>query len=97
MLIGRHQGGIKGIEVNVLIGQLTGHYRPQIKMDVVQRLDQPADVVQVAQARFAGAARFQIEDEDGRAAGAQVDALAAQIEIGLAILAVQHYLAIGLL
>ena len=64
-------------------------------MDIVEALDQPADVVQVAQDGLAHLAGVDVEDVDSRAAGAQVDPLAAQVQIGAAILAVEHHVAVG--
>jgi hypothetical protein len=95
VLAGRGQRGVKRVDVNIVVGHIAGHDRANVKMNVIQRLDQPANIIDVPQARLAGVAGFQIEHQHRRPAGAQVDALAAQMQIGLAVSAVKYYIAVS--
>ena len=92
MLLGRRQTGEELVDVDLFVGEVAGHHRAHIEVDMLQGVAEAADIVVVGEPGFTHLP-VQVEDLHGLAAGAHVDPLAAETEIVLRVATGQKHLA----
>ena len=94
MLARPSDGGIAGVEVHLEgILEIAGHDGTLEEVDVVARVDEARDVVEVQKGRVAILAALQVQQMHGGAGGAEMHAPAAQVHVVAGIAAVQHQFA----
>ncbi len=89
MLGGGGQACVILVDVEVLDRDVAAHHRPHVKVDVLEPVDQPANMIIVGERRMAQPA-VDIDDVDGRAAGAHVDPPSPDDDIMIARAPRQH-------
>ena len=96
-MLGRpRHAGVERVEVHILrLDRVARGERSLEEMDVVERVGNARGIVEVLHRRLAVLARGGVVDEDGRARGAEMDAVAAGPEIVLRVLAVERDVAGG--
>src|SRR5690606_30907815 len=88
---GAAQQGVRGVDVEVeVVGNVGGHRAAGEPADVGESIDQSGEVVDVLKGRGAVAAGLEVQRLHRGAAGAEVDALAADFEVVLRIATVEH-------
>ena len=77
---GAHGHRVGAVQVEVPgLDHVAGHERPDVEVDVFERVDEAGHVVDVVEIRWAVLAGFVVPDGDGRACGAEVDPVAAHV------------------
>src|SRR5690606_32380640 len=90
---GAAQQGVRGVDVEVeVVGNVRGHRAAGEPAHVGEVVDQSGEVVDVLKGRGAVAAGLEVECLHRGAAGAEVDTLAADLEVVLRIATVKHEL-----
>ena len=88
------QAGVELVDVDDVERHVARHHRTHVEMDVVQAIDQAADVEVVGEPGCPHVA-VQVHDVDGLAAGAHVDAVAADQHVVLGVASGQQHLVGG--
>ena len=94
MLGGAHDGRVAGVEIHFQrIGEVAADHGTLIEMDVVQRVDDAGDVVEILGGGFPVVASDRIDHVHRRPGGAEIDPLAPGLHVVARVLAVERELA----
>ena len=91
MLAGRAEAGVKGVHVTDFFRNIQRNAGSQEEMDVSQPVDQPSEQIEVHESAGAGLSAVRVEDPDGRASGAHMHPIAAQLQIVPAVPSIQAH------
>ena len=97
MLRGSRDAGVAGVEIEVArVDHVAGDKRTLEKMDIVEPVDKPGDVIEVGKQCIAVLAGLTVDHMDGGAGGAEMHLLAPGFEIVARVAAMEHEMTAGL-
>ena len=90
MLAGPADAGVAGVQIQVArLDHVAGDDRALEEVNMIQRVDQPGDVIEIGQARLPVLAAFRVDHVHGGPGGAEVNLGPFRPDVVLRILAVQ--------